>query len=396
MTDYRLGDLLDMTIIQKLADSNFRVSGLPMTIVDTFDGAFLVKSGFSGICSRFHRVNAQSMEQCIISDLAVHDHLDEEVYQYRCNNGLWHIALPIVVAGRHLGTMFLTQFWSDREVVDRGFFVAQAGRYGFDLDDYMGALDQMPVFSREKVDYIVAYDQALVRFIADLAEQSIRVIEEINERRKAQEALQAANDEMELRVRERTADLASVNQLLRIEIAERVHFEEKFKEMSETDYLTGIFNRRKLFDIMELEIGKAHRYARPLALVMLDLDHFKIINDTHGHHAGDTVLKFMVQVVKGILRKADVFARYGGEEFIIVCAETTMDGAFILADKIRQTVEAFKFPAAGRVTVSAGVAEYKDGDTEAGFIQKADIALYAAKRNGRNQVVASGSEVRVK
>jgi diguanylate cyclase (GGDEF)-like protein len=147
---------------------------------------------------------------------------------------------------------------------------------------------------------------------------------------------------------------------------------------------------------MEFEIGKAHRYARPLALVMLDLDHFKIINDTHGHHVGDAVLKLMVQVVKDILRKADVFARYGGEEFIIVCAETSMDGAVTLADKIRQSIEAFKFPAAGRVTVSAGVAEYQDGDTEAGFIEKADIALYAAKRNGRNRVVASGSELRVK
>jgi len=508
MSEYRLSDLLDMSIIQKLADSNFSVSGMPMTIVDTFDGSFLVRTGFSDICANFHRACPESMEQCVISDRAVQCHLDQEVHQYRCNNGLWHIAMPIVVSGRHLATMFLTQFWSDREQVDRDYFILQARRYGYELEPYLAALDAMPHFSSEKVDYIVSYDKALVRFMADLAEQSLRVIEarrsleeselkyrtlvenvpigvfridpsgpgsfikanpamlrifgyesfedfndvtvtgwyqssadrrsyldlikqdgmvkdlelplkkkdgspiwcsltataqygadgevqwidsvieDITERRKAQEALRKALEEMETRVRERTADLAEVNDLLRIEISERKHFEEKLRELSEIDYLTGIFNRRKLFDIMEAEIGKAHRYSRPLSLIMLDLDHFKLINDSHGHHVGDAVLMDMVLIVRRSLRKVDVFARYGGEEFIVVCAETSLDGALVLAEKIRSAMAASSFPVVGRVTVSAGVAEYRHGDTEAGFIERADRALYAAKRQGRNQVAA--------
>src|SRR5471030_1756568 len=98
MSDYRLSELLDMSILQKLADSNFSASGLPMTITDPRDGTFLVKSGWPGIYTYFHRVNPQSLEQCKISDSVVIDHQHEEVHQYRCNNGLWHIAMPIMVA----------------------------------------------------------------------------------------------------------------------------------------------------------------------------------------------------------------------------------------------------------------------------------------------------------
>jgi diguanylate cyclase (GGDEF)-like protein len=203
-------------------------------------------------------------------------------------------------------------------------------------------------------------EQALARFLADLAERSQRISE----------------------------DLAELHDLLRMEISERKHFEEKLRELSEIDYLTGIFNRRKLFELLESEIGKSHRYSRPLSLIMLDLDHFKLINDSHGHHVGDAVLKDMVQIVRRTLRKVDVFARYGGEEFIVVCAETSLDGALVLAEKIRSAMAAAGFPAAGQVTVSAGVAEYRDGDTEAGFIERADQALNAAKRQGRNQVAA--------
>ena len=283
MSEYRLSDLLDMSIIQKLADSEFSASGMPMAIVDAFDGSFLVRAGSADAC----------------------------------DSGPGQVALPIVVSGRRLATLFLARSGSGR-------------------------------------------DLGLAQFLADLAERSRRVIE----------------------------DLAEVNDMLRMEISERKHFEEKLRELSEIDYLTGIFNRRKLFDLLESEIGKSHRYSRPLSLIMLDLDHFKSINDSHGHQVGDAVLKDMVQIVRRTLRKVDVFARYGGEEFMVVCAETSLDGALVLAEKIRSAMAASGFPAVGQVTVSAGVAEYRDGDTEAGLIERADQSLNAAKRQGRNQVAA--------
>jgi ligand-binding sensor protein len=180
MLEYRLSELLDVSILQKLADSNFSASGLPMSIIDAIDGTILVKAGWTGICTYFHRANPHSLEQCRISDRVVYDHPEKTAHQYRCNNGLWHVAMPIVVAGRHLATLFLSQFWYEREIVDREHFINQGRVFEFDLDSYLAALDRLPVFSSEKVDYIISYDKALVRFISDLAEQSLRVIETQN------------------------------------------------------------------------------------------------------------------------------------------------------------------------------------------------------------------------
>ncbi|MGB9293518.1 MAG: PocR ligand-binding domain-containing protein, partial [Desulfobaccales bacterium] len=197
--DYRLADLLDMSILQTLSDSNFQATGLPMTIIDAYDASILVRSGWTDICLKFHRANPASNQRCLESDGFVKEHLAEgRSYQYKCLNGLWNIAMPIMVAGRHLGTLFLSQFYFEGEVPEREFFIRQAGQFGYDLDSYLEALDRLPVFSLEKVNYILAYDQALVRFISDLATQSLRV--------------QKAHEELEGRVKERTAELAEASE----------------------------------------------------------------------------------------------------------------------------------------------------------------------------------------
>lgn len=175
--NYRLSELLDMSLIQKLADSNFRASGLPMSIVDASDLSVLVRAGWTDICLNFHRTFPISSRRCIESDSVINEHLSEEFHRYKCRNGMWHVALPILVAGRHLATMFLTQFHFEGEVPDRQYFVRQAREFGYDPDAYLAALDRVPVFSEEKVNYIIAYDMALARFICDLAEQSLSVIE---------------------------------------------------------------------------------------------------------------------------------------------------------------------------------------------------------------------------
>lgn len=378
MKDYHLADLLDMPMIQKLADSSFCASGLPLTIVDALDGAFLVKAGGAGICSRFHRVDTRSCERCLRSDRVVADHLDEEVYQYHCYNGLWHIAMPIIVDGRHLATVFLTQFWIEGEAIDRNYFINQAKQYDFELDEYLLALDGMPVFHEEKLQYFIQYDKALVRFIADLAEQSLKAIE-------GREALRRAHDEMEQRVQERTRDLMEANRQLMVEIADRRRLEEKLRELSERDPLTGIFNRRKLFEILAIETEKSLRHGWPLSLIIFDLDHFKQVNDLFGHDAGDLVLKETVRIVSLNIRKIDVFSRYGGEEFVILCMETDRNGAMALGEKIRKSIEGMNILADGNVTISVGIATYLDGDG-ADLISLADRALFTAKRLGRNRV----------
>ncbi len=180
MHNYRLSDLLDISLIQKLADSNFRASGLPLSIIDEYDTSVILRAGWTDICVNFHRACPASHLRCIESDSSISDFRltgEPEARQYKCKNGLWHVAIPIVVAGKHLATMFLAQFIFEGEIPDKEYFSRQALEFGYDQEAYLAALDKLPVFSVEKVDYIVAYDKALVHFIADLAEQSLRIIE---------------------------------------------------------------------------------------------------------------------------------------------------------------------------------------------------------------------------
>jgi len=176
--DYRLSDLLDLTIIQKMADAHYRAAGMPIGIIDAIDGSIIVGSGWQEICVKFHRANPISLQRCRESDDFIKERLvPGEACRYKCKNGLWDIGMPIVVARRHLATMFLGQFFFEGEVPDRKHFTQLANELGFDVDDYLAALDRVPVFSRDKVDYILEYDKALVSFIADLAEHSLLKIQ---------------------------------------------------------------------------------------------------------------------------------------------------------------------------------------------------------------------------
>jgi len=158
-----------------------------------------------------------------------------------------------------------------------------------------------------------------------------------------------------------------------------------------TDALTGAYNRRTLFDLGEREAKRAEREGRPLALVILDLDHFKRINDTHGHPTGDAVLRQFAEIARAYLRKSDLLVRFGGEEFCVLLPGEDEAGAHAVADRIRAAVESAAIPVgdtAIRVTSSAGVASILPSG-ERGLpwlIRAADDALYRAKNGGRNRV----------
>jgi two-component system, cell cycle response regulator len=158
------------------------------------------------------------------------------------------------------------------------------------------------------------------------------------------------------------------------------------------DPLTKAFNKKYLLDRLTAELAFARRHQVPLALVMLDVDNFKNVNDTWGHLAGDHVLGKLATTVQAILRTEDVFGRYGGEEFAILCRSATPLEASVLAERIRATVQETSFASEGRaisVTVSLGVAGYPgvEASTPAELIAAADQALYEAKSAGRNRVV---------
>jgi two-component system, cell cycle response regulator len=162
--------------------------------------------------------------------------------------------------------------------------------------------------------------------------------------------------------------------------------------MAIIDGLTQIFNKRYFLEFIDREVARCARYNRPLTLIMFDIDHFKKINDEHGHLAGDYVLKRLANLIfaKNI-RKEECFARYGGEEFAIVLPDTPKNNGAILAEKIREMIEQTKFEFETNtipLTISMGVTELQKGDTVDSFIHRADGKLYEGKQGGRNRVVA--------
>ena len=170
-----------------------------------------------------------------------------------------------------------------------------------------------------------------------------------------------------------------------------LQYHETIYTLTIVDGLTGVNNKRYFLEYLEREMGRCHRYGRPLTLMMFDIDFFKKINDVHGHLAGDYVLRELAQTVKRLVRKEQCFARYGGEEFALVVPEDGMDKARIFAEKIRQTIEKKQFTFENQdipVTLSIGVADMTQDMTDPlQFIKVADANLYKAKKAGRNRVV---------
>lgn len=157
--------------------------------------------------------------------------------------------------------------------------------------------------------------------------------------------------------------------------------------ISTIDRLTGIANRRKLDEYLSLESETAKRYNRPLSLFMIDIDHFKIVNDTYGHQIGDYALQAVAKLLKENIRNTDIVGRFGGEEFMVICPETDQHAASVLAEKLRFVIDKYHFKTINHVTISIGIAQIQNSHTIPEWIEKADKALYRAKAAGRNQVM---------
>ncbi len=178
------------------------------------------------------------------------------------------------------------------------------------------------------------------------------------------------------------------------DITESKHSEEKLKYIATHDTLTGLYNRQMLEKQLNDEINRASRYKHDLSVFMLDIDHFKSINDTYGHQTGDITLRNYAKILKSSIRNTDYAARYGGEEFVILLPETGLSKAEELAERIRQKVANFPFPVTDDkiidVTNSIGIATFPEhAQSSQGILETADLAMYAAKKAGRDQIKIS-------
>lgn len=186
--------------------------------------------------------------------------------------------------------------------------------------------------------------------------------------------------QLEARIRDRTAELSAANQQL--------------QELAITDPLTGILNRRALFDLLKREMDREQRHPHGLAVILFDIDHFKEVNDRYGHAAGDIVLRHVAEVAGAAVRGTDAIGRYGGEEFVLVAPETDLASALQLAERMREALRSARIAVEDkdlRVTASFGIAMLHPGDRQPEqILRRADQALYAAKAAGRDRVAAGG------
>ena len=202
------------------------------------------------------------------------------------------------------------------------------------------------------------------------------------------ELSQRHTSDLETRLKEAQAQAATLRQ--RLTQAER---------LASLDPLTSVANRRRFEQFVGAEIDKSHEDGTPLCLIMTDIDHFKKVNDTYGHSAGDGVLKAFADLLSISVRASDLVARYGGEEFAIVLPRTPMGNAFVIAERIRSKFELHGGPDEtlanefGRLSASFGVAEIREGEPPSALIQRADQMLYEAKNKGRNRTMIWSSAI---
>ncbi|MGQ0711916.1 MAG: GGDEF domain-containing response regulator [Rhodoferax sp.] len=198
--------------------------------------------------------------------------------------------------------------------------------------------------------------------------------------------LAAKNDELQ-RI---NSELEIFNKRLEAIVAERTQeLQEKNKQLemlAVTDQLTGLFNRTKLDKALAEQVAHSERYKVDWSVIMMDVDHFKQVNDTHGHQIGDAVLVDVAGILRNHVRTTDLVGRWGGEEFLVICHGAPSTAALTVAEKLRQAVESHQFAMVGHRTSSFGVSTYCVGDNVKSIVARADSALYQAKNNGRNQV----------
>ncbi len=233
----------------------------------------------------------------------------------------------------------------------------------------------------------IAFVQEL-RGIPDHTSTPVLFLTAAEDRNLAARALNAGANDFIQKPFEGTELLARIRSFARM-----AQLTKQLQHMALTDELTGLLNRRHAMNKLAEQFAAAKRYGNPCTCIMLDIDHFKKFNDTHGHDVGDIVLRQTAEILQANVRSTDSVCRLGGEEFLVLCPHVDMDGAMICAEKLRSSVEQGRFTHDGTpltVTMSLGVAEFdREMTDEDALLKAADEALYASKEAGRNRVTSS-------
>jgi len=261
------------------------------------------------------------------------------------------------------------------------------------------SLQQSSTDTRARLDKDLAFHDGLVSDLSNVRD-SVNGCGEFDTLKKTvlshldkiSDALSKKRDEYVIRIRDAAENNDNIEEHFKKVITTLQDKNKMLKEQSSRDPLTGVFNRRIFMERLAVEFERFHRYKTPFSLIFFDVDHFKAVNDTYGHDAGDRALKGIAVSTGSILRKVDVFARYGGEEFVVILYETDIGHSVQVAEKLRKLIEEAEFEYRGQVvpvTISLGVTSARESD-ESGdtIVARADSYLYRAKKEGRNRVIS--------
>ncbi|HKZ15864.1 MAG TPA: PocR ligand-binding domain-containing protein, partial [Geobacteraceae bacterium] len=202
MNKLNFAQLVDIEQVQRMLEAHYKITGVLSAILDT-DEKILVAAGWQDICTRFHRFHPDACERCKESDAYIKTHLPEfkrEYLDYKCRNGLWDVAVPIVIAGEHVATFFTGQFFYDDDKPDVEYFRAQAREFGFDEQSYLDALSRVPIFTREQIRSIMAFYRNLVQILVETGLKNLELTQEVQERQKTEEALRKSEERYALAV----------------------------------------------------------------------------------------------------------------------------------------------------------------------------------------------------
>jgi diguanylate cyclase len=253
-------------------------------------------------------------------------------------------------------------------------------RLGEDLKQMLGSvLGELASMTGKTEKYNTVLTDSVAKLSKNVSTETIKRV--LNEILNETKSISGYSHEVQRKLQETTNELETLQSEL-----------DRTKIEASVDFLTGVANRKSFTEKLELLTCDAIKENKPLSLLVLDIDHFKVFNDVHGHLIGDEVLKFVAKKIKENVRGRDYIARYGGEEFVVILPYTPLGGAKILAENICQFFTQAKLKVAGqtkplgRVTLSIGAAAYKYNEALADFVYRADKALYHAKNTGRNKV----------
>lgn len=382
MRESSLQDIIAINDLREMMRFFHEGAGLAVGIIDN-EGDWLISLGWQRICVNFHRINPTTKKKCLLCEARIKEYLQDEDYLvYRCPNGLVEVAIPLILENRTLGYFFLGQFFQTPPEGD--YFRRQALGYGFDVDDYLTAVARVPVVSEQRIDQ-------LIHFFMLFFDLLMRVGAENRQRKIAEREMEQVKKQLEVRVKERTSELNDALMEIGDLAAQLTEYLQQVEHLAVTDLLTQTFNRRKFDEIVDTVEQTEEGGRQGFSLIMLDIDHFKRVNDRFGHSCGDEVLKHLCRLIRALIRQGDLLIRWGGEEFLVLLPETSVTEAGLLAERIRAEVEVESFAQAGCITISLGVAQLRPSDSIDELIKRVDQALYQAKQRGRNRVVTEGA-----